>query len=213
MASKRENNRIQRRDKILNSAIQAFRENGYQNTRMETVAEMSGLAIGTLYNYYRNKGDLLLAILTLDFQEERDRIKALAEDSNLTLDTCARQVVLTFFEGSFTLVDRHMLREAIATLIHDPSTQFAKAYQKDIARFQRDLKNLFRIVAERSPDAQDIDTDFFAETLFSAVNLETILYCIGTSDDFAPHVATLNRLVDELLNPAERRPTSKHAAI
>ncbi len=200
MPGKRESNKIERRERILSSAIQAFRENGYQATRMETVAEMSGLAIGTLYNYYRNKGDLLLAILTLDFSEELGRIKALTEESDLNLETCARKVITTFFEGSFVLVDRHMLREALATLLHDPDTQFAKTYLKDIALFQTELKILFRTVARRSPDTQDVDTNHFAETLFSAVNMETILYCIGKSDDVAPHVATLNRLVDTLLS-------------
>ena len=49
--------------RILDAARQLFRENGYEQTRMESVATKADISVGTVYNYFDTKHDLLLAII------------------------------------------------------------------------------------------------------------------------------------------------------
>ena len=45
---------------ILKVAEELFLRNGYENTSMAAVAAAAGLSEGTLYNYFRNKNDLVI---------------------------------------------------------------------------------------------------------------------------------------------------------
>ncbi len=51
-----------KRARILDSAGRLFSLKGYNETAMKDVAEDAGIAVGTIYLYYRNKEDLLSGI-------------------------------------------------------------------------------------------------------------------------------------------------------
>jgi len=60
---KRRQNRIERRrQEILAAAARIFAEKGYAATTTREVAAAADLAEGTLYNYFANKRELLLAV-------------------------------------------------------------------------------------------------------------------------------------------------------
>lgn len=53
------------RDTILEAAEQVFAERGFAGTRMADVAGAAGIATGTLYNYFKNKQEVLRSLLEL----------------------------------------------------------------------------------------------------------------------------------------------------
>ena len=69
MAGLRERNRADRDRRIVEAAAALFRAQGYDGTRIEAIAEAAGVSVGTIYNYYRNKGDLLVAIVSMEVNE------------------------------------------------------------------------------------------------------------------------------------------------
>ncbi|MCY6355132.1 TetR/AcrR family transcriptional regulator [Clostridium sp. ZS2-4] len=54
--------------KILNAAYELFCECGWQNTDMRKIAAKAGIGVGTLYNYYENKNQLLINVFKLSWQ-------------------------------------------------------------------------------------------------------------------------------------------------
>ena len=52
----------ERKKQILNSAIKVFGEKGFQNATIAEIAKDAGVGDATIYEYFRNKEDLLLAI-------------------------------------------------------------------------------------------------------------------------------------------------------
>ena len=58
----------ERKDQILNAAEQVFTKKGLDQTRMEDIADQTGLSKGTLYLYFKSKDDLIIAILDRIFQ-------------------------------------------------------------------------------------------------------------------------------------------------
>ncbi len=52
-----------RRRQILSAALAVFAERGYGESTMADVAGRAGVSVGTLYNYYRNKRDLLISLV------------------------------------------------------------------------------------------------------------------------------------------------------
>ena len=52
-----------RKDRILDVAIRLAEEGGFDNVRQRDVAAQAGVALGTLYNNFKGKEDLLSAAL------------------------------------------------------------------------------------------------------------------------------------------------------
>lgn len=52
----------QRETQILEAALQVFSRRGFDRATIPDVAKEAGIAVGTIYNYYQSKRDLLVAI-------------------------------------------------------------------------------------------------------------------------------------------------------
>ena len=55
------------REKILENAKRRLFENGYQHLSLREVAKESGIATGTIYNYFANKDYLIASIMLEDW--------------------------------------------------------------------------------------------------------------------------------------------------
>jgi AcrR family transcriptional regulator len=60
----------ERKTQIINAAEDVFTEKGFDQARMDDIAEETGLSKGTLYLYFKSKDDLIIAILDRMFQRE-----------------------------------------------------------------------------------------------------------------------------------------------
>lgn len=58
MASKHEQNRAEKRERLLGAAVDAFTEAGFENTTVSDVVHRAGMTPSTFYNYYRDKDAL-----------------------------------------------------------------------------------------------------------------------------------------------------------
>ena len=52
----------ERRKQILDAAAQVFAEKGFDRATIADIARAAGVAEGSIYNYFKNKGDLLVSI-------------------------------------------------------------------------------------------------------------------------------------------------------
>jgi len=71
--SRREREKLNHRNQILDVAIQLFSERGYRNVSMYEIATKAEFSIGTLYNFFKNKEDLY-GVLMIEKAEELSRI-------------------------------------------------------------------------------------------------------------------------------------------
>lgn len=53
----------EKRASLLRAAARIFAERGYATTTADMIAEAAGVSIGTFYNYFRNKRQILLALV------------------------------------------------------------------------------------------------------------------------------------------------------
>ena len=59
----------QTRTLILETAVELFRERGYEETTMRAIAERAGVALGSAYYYFRSKEQLIQAFYSRTHQE------------------------------------------------------------------------------------------------------------------------------------------------
>ncbi|MBI9075522.1 MAG: TetR/AcrR family transcriptional regulator [Desulfatibacillum sp.] len=60
---RRDRQRKERRQAILQAAENLFAQQGYRKTRIEDIAGMADVSVGTVYGYFKNKEDLLMSVL------------------------------------------------------------------------------------------------------------------------------------------------------
>jgi TetR/AcrR family transcriptional regulator, mexJK operon transcriptional repressor len=53
----------EKRESLVRAAIHIFAEHGYASTTADMIAAAAGVSIGTFYNYFRNKRQILLALV------------------------------------------------------------------------------------------------------------------------------------------------------
>ena len=54
--------REERRQVILNAALELFAENGYHSTPISAIAKKAGVSKGLIYNYFKSKEEILLVL-------------------------------------------------------------------------------------------------------------------------------------------------------
>lgn len=105
------------RERLVDAAIEVFREQGYEGARVHDIARAAGLTTGAIYANYRGKAELMLDAITASSSAELD---ALLRDAP---SLAPRDLLETL--GSHLLhrrrVDRPLLLEAVVAARHDPT--------------------------------------------------------------------------------------------
>ena len=119
-----------RAQRILKAARLLFDRNGYGATAMEEVADQAGLAVGTIYNYFPSKNDLLVAIM----KREAERLSAIAGQILARPDPQPFKAIsqmAELFVDSITAEERPLWREVFAAAITQPDTLGQRLFELD----------------------------------------------------------------------------------
>lgn len=82
---RREEQKDSLRQSILNAAGELFLEKGYEGFSLRQVAERIGYSATTIYRYYENKDDLLLAIVREGFTEFNRQLSSAVQGARTPL--------------------------------------------------------------------------------------------------------------------------------
>jgi len=96
------------KEQILEAAMKVFVKNGFSQTRMEDIADVSGLSKGAIYHHYSSKKELFLALI--DFWEEYFFFKVFfnkdveSKSSSDLLRDMAKDTIETFKTRKYVLL-------------------------------------------------------------------------------------------------------------
>lgn len=65
------------KEKILISAMELFNDFKYKDVTMSGIAKKTGIAVGTLYNYYPNKKELFVDVFKMSWEETFIKLDAI----------------------------------------------------------------------------------------------------------------------------------------
>ncbi len=75
--TRREREKLQRRESIINTAGELFYEKGYRATTMDEIARAAELSKGTLYLYFSSKNELYVTVVIEGFNILEERLRRL----------------------------------------------------------------------------------------------------------------------------------------
>lgn len=95
-----------RKDEILTASWKCFAEKGYQGTTMNDIARELNLSAGVIYNYFKNKDEILDALMELALKSENQIFASMA-NKNTT-----REAISEIFTAIFESCTQDELKES-----------------------------------------------------------------------------------------------------
>ena len=89
----------EKRDRILNVAIEEFANNGFENTSILQIAKKSGISVGSVYKYFENKETLFSMVVREGLSSIEELLMSLAGSSEDIL-VKAEKIIRSLLEYS-----------------------------------------------------------------------------------------------------------------
>lgn len=170
MAGLRERQKAKRNSALLEAASALFKQSGYEAARIEAIAEVAEVSVGTFYNYYENKADLLLAIVVMEVEEVLRQGASVLADPPVSAHHAICRLVATYYDHSQVYLTKEMWRTAMALSIQTPDTPFSRRYRAlDLALSDQVVALIEKLKAAGllHPDS---DARAFGEMIFLTLN-------------------------------------------
>ena len=128
MSGLRERQRADRHRRILEAAAALFRKSGYEGAKIEAIATEAEVSVGTIYNYYRNKGDILVAIVSMEVNEVLNAGRVVVASPPRNVADAIDVLIGGYIDHSLIYLSKAMWRQAMATSTQQPDSPFGKTY-------------------------------------------------------------------------------------
>jgi AcrR family transcriptional regulator len=160
---RREQNKAEKRRRIVTAATKLFEERGFEATTTAAIAEEAGIGAGTLYLYVSSKEDLLVSVFRGKVGQAWDEAFALVDPAAPLLD----QLLATF--GHVT--EYHEREPRLARAFFKELLFVSGAVRVDVTAYMRDfyqqLAGLLDQAQRNGLLAADVPTATLAQNLFS----------------------------------------------
>jgi AcrR family transcriptional regulator len=193
MTGLRAKNKADRHFRILNAASRLFREGGYEATRIEAIAAEAEVSIGTIYNYYQNKGDILVAIVSMEVNEVLRAGRRVIEEPPRSVSGAIDMLIATYIDHSLVYLSKEMWRHAMAISTQQPESPFGKTY----SALDQDLKDqtcaLLAKLKELGLVRDGVDARGVGEMIFNNTNMMFIEFVKAESMEVGDLRASISR--------------------
>ena len=158
-----------KKPQIIEAAIKVFANKGFYNSKVADVAREAGIADGTIYNYFKNKDDLLISLFELKVEELLDTFK-----NALKAFKTAREKLNEFIRLYFELMEEQQDLAEVLQVELRQSSKFIKDYHPQ--KFF-DFLNIIGDIIKEGQQSGEFDTSLPVNT--------TKLAIFGSIDELA----------------------------
>lgn len=110
------------------AAEKTFRERGYTKTKMEAIAAAAAVSVGTLYNHFQNKSDLLLTLVSLHDHKIAEETEQLLIDPPEDAIAAITSVFFMAAKQSILRLGRENWRHLLGAFIIHRSSELGERY-------------------------------------------------------------------------------------
>lgn len=183
-----------------------FRRDGFHSARIEDVAEDAEVSVGTVYNYYGTKGDLLIATVAMEVEEVLAAGEAILVDPPEGVADALLALIGHYYDHSLHYLTKPMWRAAMALSIEAPGTPEGRRYTELDARLAAQVTELVTRLQARGDVAPQMDARALGELLFNNLNAKFIEFVKDDSMTNETLKARLAAQIRPLARLMETRP-------
>lgn len=170
MAGLREKQKAKRNRAILKAASALFGQSGYEAVRIEAIAERAEVSVGTFYNYFETKADLLLAIVSMEVEEVLNQGEEVLANPPASPQDALCALISVYYDHSLVYLTKEMWRTAMALAIQHPETPFSKRYRGLDAALSDQVVALVCSLQSRGAIREEARPQRLGEMIFLCLN-------------------------------------------
>ncbi len=158
------------RERIYKASMTLMYENGFQGTTIRAICDRAGVSVGTFYNYFRSKGDILH-----DIYYEADELFRVNVANQLDGKNCAEQ--LRIFAARYAQLNTDTGLDVMRVLYNPENTWFS---------IRRPMQEVLQHIIENGQQSGHITTECLASDLVDYIfgMLRGVCYswCVANGD-------------------------------
>lgn len=171
MAGLRARQKADRQRRILEAAVARFRTGGYDETRIEEIAEAAEVSVGTVYNYFGSKGEILLAIVALEVTEVLGAGEALVADPPRDVADALGALIAQYYDHSLVYLTKEMWQTAMSISILHPDTPLGRRYTELDRRLSAQVTAMIRRLQTLGRVRAGLDPAALGAVIFNNLNM------------------------------------------
>jgi AcrR family transcriptional regulator len=185
---RKERERLQRKKEILKAAANLFSKKGYNNTTLEEIAVSAEFGIGTIYNYFANKEEIIRSILECIIDDTLQLLETSAAESTFKnfMEEYTNKLIEYFLNNSAELLIIVNHYTAIEIMPH-----FKEKFQPKHDRAEVILKQKILQGIKNKEIRKDVNPDYLLYLLDGSIYTYTtmiIKHAALTRDNFLSHI-------------------------
>ena len=171
MTGLRARQKLNRNNRILEAAAELFKRDGYEAVKMEAIATASEVSIGTIYNYYQNKGDLLVAIVSMEVHEVLQAGAGVVAQPPKNAIDAVDTLVGIYYDHSLIYLSKEMWRVAMSISTQQPFSPFGLSYIELDAALKVQTHALILKLQSMGLVQPECDAEAIGEVIFNNLNM------------------------------------------
>jgi AcrR family transcriptional regulator len=171
MSGLRAKHKADRHRRILEAAAELFREAGYEGAKIEAIASEAEVSVGTIYNYYQNKGDILVAIVSMEVDEVLNAGRGVVVEPPRNVGDAIDTLIGIYVEHSQSYLSKEMWRQAMAISTQQPDSPFGRTYSALDRALTDQICALIARLSELGLVRVGIDGRAVGELVFNNMNM------------------------------------------
>ena len=193
MAGLRAKHKADRHQRIVEAAAGLFRTQGYDSVKMEAIAAAAEVSIGTIYNYYKNKGDLLVAIVSMEVHEVLAAGERVIADPPRNAEKAVAKLIANYIEHALVYLSKEMWRQAMAITTQQPDSPSGVAYNELDEALARQTSKLIRKLQTLGLVRVGVDSQAIGELIFNNTNMMFTIFVKQEAMSVATLLARIRR--------------------
>jgi AcrR family transcriptional regulator len=172
------------RSRLVEAAIRCFERHGFEETTTAMIAAEAGVAVGTVYNYFSDKRELLLELLEQMNREVAEQVIAQLDPGSWRGTTDPRERTRTLIDAVF---HTQQLRPGIQRILwaqyfKDPD--FRAPFEAIRERIREAIDGFIEAVAEDGLCRPDLDREIASFVVLNAVQWNATQAYLQGGDGF-----------------------------
>ncbi len=178
-----------RKEIIRKAAIKVFAARGFHQTTTDKVAGEAGVAVGTIYNYFRHKVDLLEYIFQVEYQKRKALYEELKQQS-----LASTQKIRLIMEKHFAEVEKEP--DLVKIILRE------RQHTRYGFKGRTGLKKFFAEIIEegvKKGELRDVDPDIISMMLAGTIEAVMWKYFAGEERQSKEYKHLFTSVVEETM--------------
>jgi len=162
--NRRERKKIHSKNAIMEASVKLFSQKGFQESSIADIMNEADLGIGTFYNYFESKEEVLRSLLGKIIGEIQQSFAALQAESRSSAEVLEETVMLTV---NILSENRFVLPLFLSAADRSAMPREASSHQGEAPAFKMIFDRIIREGQERGEFRRDIPAEIITEMFHS----------------------------------------------